>query len=73
MAEMSLTKVIDGEIVRLDGRHMDELRPVTIQRKWTSNPEGSVTHAFSALHHGKWAYHAGAKEADLAGSLQNTQ
>ena len=42
MAEMSLTKVIDGEIVRLDGRHMDELRPVTIQRKWTSNPEGSV-------------------------------
>lgn len=42
MAEMSLTKVIDGEIVRLDRRHMDELRPVTIQRKWTSNPEGSV-------------------------------
>lgn len=42
MTGTSLTKIVDGETVRLDGRAMDELRPVTIQRSWTSNPEGSV-------------------------------
>ncbi|WP_018142599.1 ribonuclease PH [Alloscardovia criceti] len=29
-------------LIRADGRHVDELRPVTIQRGWTQNPEGSV-------------------------------
>src|SRR3954447_26287049 len=29
-------------MTRADGRAPDELRPVTLRRGWTSNPEGSV-------------------------------
>lgn len=41
-AEHKLIHYVDGAVVRADGRAFDELRPVTIQRGWTSNPEGSV-------------------------------
>ncbi|MFD0704434.1 ribonuclease PH [Alloscardovia venturai] len=32
----------DGQVLRADGRGVDELRPVTIERNWTDAPEGSV-------------------------------
>lgn len=32
----------DGQVMRADGRKVDELRPVKIERNWTDTPEGSV-------------------------------
>lgn len=32
----------DGQVLRADGRQVDELRPVKIERGWTDAPEGSV-------------------------------
>lgn len=42
MSEIQLVKKVDGKVVRYDGRAVDQLRPVSIKRHWTRNPEGSV-------------------------------
>lgn len=42
MSEIQLVRRQNGEVVRYDGRAVDEMRPVRIIRHWTKNPEGSV-------------------------------